>query len=82
MPADRRTEAGTGPASAEPGDPTFATAGCPDLSARTSVAAICILFMADGVEPAEPAAMQERFDATPEEYERPSGRLARHVTVE
>ncbi|MFB8271709.1 hypothetical protein ACFC96_34585 [Streptomyces sp. NPDC055955] len=46
------------------------------------MATTCILFMADGVEPAEPAVMQERFDATPEEYERLSGRLARHVTVE
>ncbi|MCX4648729.1 hypothetical protein [Streptomyces sp. NBC_01446] len=48
QPTDRRLEAGTGPAPAEPGDPTFAAACCPDLSDRATVATTGVLFVADG----------------------------------
>ncbi|MFH8734124.1 hypothetical protein [Streptomyces sp. NPDC017964] len=80
--ADRWLEAATGPARAEPEAPTFAAAGCPDPSDRTTVATTGVLFMADGIEPAEPTAMKRRFESTAEEHERLSGRLAGHMAAE
>ncbi|MGW6399507.1 hypothetical protein [Streptomyces sp. NPDC055134] len=41
-----------------------------------------VLFMADGIEPAELTAMKRWFEATAEEYERLSGWLAGHMAAE
>ncbi|MFE5025762.1 hypothetical protein ACFRAO_21165 [Streptomyces sp. NPDC056656] len=41
-----------------------------------------VLFMADGIEPAELTAMKRRFAATAEEHERLSGGLAGHMAAE
>ncbi|MFE7157196.1 hypothetical protein [Streptomyces sp. NPDC057636] len=45
------------------------------------MAATGVLFMADGGEPAELAAMKRRFEATAEECERLSGRLTGHMAA-